>query len=640
MLYTYSVVPLIVNQIDEICEDIREQYENKITVCPLFVMKLHPEGNPPIDKVNNQCLVYDLFRDKLDSMGIPSGILVQSSLGHGYKLNMEPSFTTVINLASGESMTVQCPEDKRLQEYFRNVFAVLARHKPKAIMVDDDFRLLHWRGGCACELHMAEFNRRTGLQMTRQELYSHIMSHDDNDLLTQIYLETQSDSLFKMITAMREGIDSVDPTIQGINCTSGQICENVVRNNAVFCGKGNPTIARIPNGIYSPESMHSFSDLMFKTAACIANLRGKIDYVLSETDTIPFNRYGKSAAYLHAHYTASLLDGCMGAKHWITRLRGHEPESGKIYRKILAENSAMYEKISEIASEINWFGVCMPLGVSDKFSFHKEYFQDCDWIVRNFERMGIPFYFSDKPHSAVFINGECDYALTDEQLSHIFDNCSVFLSSDAAESISKRGYSDKIGVSVREWTGKTLTGELFPDGNTCENQFGLKELIPDNENVYSASSVYRLENDTEKQIVFPSVAVYPRDNRNMTVTYCGTPKADFHYSVGFSFLNATRKKQFIELLKKVNSLPIYYKDDAEICLRAGSLPNGEIIVAFWNLGLDTLDEIVFVTEKEVHKVEILCSNGERKPIEFDVCGNELKISKQILPMMPYILFIL
>lgn len=52
-------------------------------------------------------------------------------------------------------------------------------------MVDDDFRLLGRSGkGCACPLHMAEFNKRAGTDMTREELWSILSdpNHPDEEM--------------------------------------------------------------------------------------------------------------------------------------------------------------------------------------------------------------------------------------------------------------------------------------------------------------------------------------------------------------------------------------------------------------------------------------------------------------------------
>ena len=65
-------------------------------------------------------------------------------------------------------------------------------------MIDDDMRLLaHYGKGCACSLHMAEFNRPAGTNIDREELYNIIMDKNHKDCMRfrQIFEESQEDSL-------------------------------------------------------------------------------------------------------------------------------------------------------------------------------------------------------------------------------------------------------------------------------------------------------------------------------------------------------------------------------------------------------------------------------------------------------------
>ncbi len=80
---TDTIMPLDVEHIDEICADIKNQYENGIATCALFCMTLVPEGNPPVNKAKIMSRQYDLFKEKLSEAGVPSGVLVQASIGHG-----------------------------------------------------------------------------------------------------------------------------------------------------------------------------------------------------------------------------------------------------------------------------------------------------------------------------------------------------------------------------------------------------------------------------------------------------------------------------------------------------------------------------------------------------------------------------
>ena len=45
MKNTYTIMNLDMNHIDEICDDIKYQYENGIASCALFSMTLMPDGS-------------------------------------------------------------------------------------------------------------------------------------------------------------------------------------------------------------------------------------------------------------------------------------------------------------------------------------------------------------------------------------------------------------------------------------------------------------------------------------------------------------------------------------------------------------------------------------------------------------------
>ena len=167
----YTIMPLRTDRINEICEDIKYQYENGIASCALFSMTLVPEGTPPSDKATIMGEKYKMFKEKLDAQNIPNGILVQASIGHSWKLGEPFPFQRIVGMADGESPEVVCPYDEGFREYIYDVFRKLAKTSPGHIMLDDDFRLMERPGkGCGCPLHMKRFNELAGTSFTREEL--------------------------------------------------------------------------------------------------------------------------------------------------------------------------------------------------------------------------------------------------------------------------------------------------------------------------------------------------------------------------------------------------------------------------------------------------------------------------------------
>ncbi len=633
-MYTYSVTPLDMANSKAIIDDLKYQYDNNITICPIFLVKLHPEGQPVIDKARIEGEKYSFFKKELDKLGVPSGILIQSSLGHKY-VNLDKSdFTYITNLNNGQEETACCPTDSRFVQYLKEGVRHLATLAPKVIMLDDDFRLIRRIGqGCACKAHMEMFNKRTGLDMTREQLWDYISTNPHTDPLVVAFGNTQKDVVVSLAKELRAAIDEVDPTIQGINCTSGKECENVSDINKIFAGKNNPTIVRIPNGIYAPKTQRHFSKLFAKTEATYKKLKDDgIDIILAEMDTIPFNRYGKASSFMHSQFVMSLLCGCHGAKHWITRTTGFEPKSTKAYRKELAKNYGLYESLIKLAPKIKWSGVCIPYETAQLPSF-KSSWAGMDTIFSEYvlERFGIPFYFSTEPGKINAISSATDY-LSNDILDKVFEN-NLLITADCVEALSKRGYSKKIGVGVKERTDGKMVMEYISTGGVCGVQNNAKELYPLGDNTSAHSQVCYLKDGKEPVPLFAGVMMY--DNaKNKVATFCGTPECEFEYSTGFSFLNESRKNQMIDIIDKMGGVDVYYDEDTELLLRCGYISQNELLVAVWNLGLDVLDNLPLVFKKDVKKAEFLDSDGNRQPVGFEKIEKTTAIDKQIRTMYP------
>ena len=642
-MYTYSITPLNEAMFDQIVEDVKELYFNNVSTVPLFKMTLVPEGNPVWDKVGPMCELYSRFRKKLEPFGVKTGVLVQASLGHGYGITPNP-FTKYVNLTDGKEEFVCCPEDDAFIEHFSGVLKRIAMEHPSAVMLDDDFRLTVRPGrGCACERHMKLFNDATGLNFTREQLYEYVTTHPYGDPITVKYLETQRNSLVKAARAFRAALDSVDPTIQGINCTSGPETDSVIYTAPEFAGKGNPTIVRVPNGSYAPRFTRTISSCMCNAARTAGKLKKHgIDVVLAETDTIPFNRYGKSSRFLHSQYACSMLEGLMGAKHWITRFVAGEQRSGKAYRKVLSEHNKFYEKLSEYSQNVKWVGA-NSMFVEKMYTDYSQkpyHFEGNSWVIYALERMGIPFYFADENDNTAFLDGDIVKEMSDEQIKALFEGGSVFLAADAAKDICDRGFGEYLGVNVEEWDLGRVSAETF-DGTTavtCTAQKNRMKLVVNNDKTEVLSHNYRA-NDGKADLLAPAVTVLDRGGK-LTVVYCGTPMCDFNYMEGFAFLNETRKKQFVTLLKRAGCLPVYCDTDNEILFRAGHIADGRLMTFTLDICTDPMDELDLYLEKKPTSAQILNADGTESEVEWEEKGDGIySFNVRVEPMYPVVLFV-
>ena len=641
-----SIMPLDTNHIDEICDDIIAQQRDGVSTHAMMMMKFNPEGTPPINKAEIECKKYDLFREKLDKAGAKHGVLVQATLGHIYKAFEPYPFQPSVSLITGEERDVTCcPLDPNTRKYMKDQMRILAKRKPSIIMIDDDMGLLYKpTKGCACKYHMAEFNRRAGTNMSREELYAHTQGTSEEDKkYTDIYIDVQRDGLVGMAKAMREGIDEIDPTIQG--AVSGiyvnTFCEFSGDVAKAFSGKGNPVIARMNGGPYSlGEYTKGFTINVFRAAILRENVKDKVDIFLAETDTCPQNRYSTSASLMHAHFTAIILEGATGAKHWITRLQAFEPNAGKAYRKKLAQYSGFYEKLTEYAKELRPFGCRIPVTLMQNYGFTPESqgLNLSPWATCVLERLGLPMYFGNQGEGAVFLDDFSADGFNDEEIKKFLSG-TLILSVGAAKKLADRGFMDYIGVEVASWEGKTVSTEIV-NGIYHPVQYKYQELKICREGVKSLTDVCHNNIPEGKfEPLFPGVTYFENPLNGETIVFSGTPDMPFAYFTAFSLLTETRKNQIAELVSKRNRLSVYYPGDIDMYVKAGTLSNGEIMVSLFNLSHDELDEIPLVIGQKISKIEKLNCNGTRSSCDFEVQGSDVILYEVSKPLTPLVLFI-
>lgn len=552
----------------------------------------------------------------------------------------------MVGFSDGVTVNAYCPLDKGVIGYLAAAIGRVAKEHPKTIMLDDDFRvMMRPHEGCACPLHMAAFNRENNTAMSREELLEHIKAHPRaDDPLTASFERWQRVGLVDAATAIRAAIDAVDPTIQGVNCTSGDECDTVTLTNPIFAGEGNPTVVRVPNGTYSPLSTRQFSDTMRRAAVSGAKCRSHgIDICLAETDTIPFNRYAKNARYLHAHYTASILEGLRGAKHWITRQRSWEPSSGVAFRNILAKHAGFYDELARISEGIRFVGAASRFLIQENhvyfpksiYEYHSNF-----WVSYALERLGIPFYFTDAPAPATFIEGDIVRDMSNGQICAMLDGGSVFATWEAAADLCARGFGDEVGVTVSAYDKPPL-GESF-DGTLAETgtaQKNAHRLTPIDARTEVLSRCYR-KKGVEIDLLSPAVTALPREDGRYTFVFAGEPKSNFFYTEGFSFLCESRKRQLITLLLRAGALPIYAEGDNELCLRAGYLADGRLLAMLLVIGFDPEEKPILYLEKEPKRMQRLTPDGGYIEVAFTALGNRLyTVDATAEPMLPLVLVI-
>jgi len=638
--HSYTIVPLLREYAEEICQDAAEQIQTGVADCALFSMPMAPEGIPPIDKAGILCGTFDVMREKMAEKGAPCGILIQATIGHNYYQNKTFPFTRYTQLTDGKEINTCCPYDEGFRDYIRSALRTAASHRPAVIMVDDDFRLLARPGkGCACPRHMAALNRRMGTNITREILWEEIQKESPLGIRwKEQFIQVQRESLLLAAKAMREGIDSVDPSIPGCFCACGDSAEFAGEIAKILAGEGNPSVVRINNGFYCKPGFKGMSQISCRAASQIQLLKDTADILLAETDTCPQNRYSTGAYVLHSHFTASILEGAAGAKHWITKMNEFEPECGKAYRAVLKKYRGFYDRLMALTPTLRWVGCGIPLRSKPDYGFGAG--MSDGWYACTLERLGLPIYFTTDPTGPVFLDEFGADAFTREEILNFFARGAV-LSVKALERLNAMGYEAWTGVRSQSWEGEKPEFErVLPDNRKCSLQKELRQLIPVAEGVRADSWVYSCTDGKTENPLFPGSTVFRNPAGGLTAVFCGTPKTEYNFREAFSFLNATRKKQLVRLLREMGALPAYYPEDAEIYFRAAEMEDGGLFCVLFNIGPDPLEEIPLCLDRSAKRILRILPDGRLGECGFRVDGEGVTwVETEACSMAPVVLLV-
>ena len=255
------------------------------------------------------------------------------------------------------------------------------------------------------------------------------------------------------------------------------------------------------------------------------------------------------------------------------------------------------------------------------------------------ERYGVPMFVAKSTHGAVFLDDSAVSKFSDEEILKMLGGTLV-MSSSAASQLANRGFSEYIGVSVREWNGSLVTYEnIRAVDTTVRRQWQGKELVPNNDSVSVTSDAITVMPDGTNIPVYPASTVYKNSLGGTVAVFSGTIDVEFHYDKTASFLNSSRKAQIVNLLKCTGNLPVYYSGDLDTYVRAGYLSNGTLLCALFNISLDQMENIPLVIDKPFTKIEILTPDGIRRETVWHTKDGVTYIAEPAITLIPVVLFI-
>ncbi|MCQ2379248.1 MAG: hypothetical protein MJ016_08640 [Victivallaceae bacterium] len=601
-----------------------------------YMLTMQPDGVDVMAKPKLCAKAFGELRSRLDGSGIECGILIQSTVGHGWAgaVKCERDWAEIINI-KGITLHRLCMLDPNFRNYIREMMKMLAREKPAFFLVDDDLRAINNSDNgpeCFCDLHMAEFNRRSPKKFTRDELIEKIKTGAWDDPAVKLFEEIRRETVLGFAKLIRDAIDEVDPSIPCGYCSGGGeylLAGDIARTLA---GK-NESFLRINNAaymeMYGPG--RAFYNIMYQTAFKVA-AAGKLDSILDESDIYPHSLWSKSAISMHGHITGGILNGVSGGKLWISDLNNKDDLDIAHHREIVRKNIGFYNTLLAEVKEVKYIGVNGVLR-DPAFHFHPGHalqpLLDENWNASILEPLGIPCRYGAIDENGInALTGDTVDALSDDDLKKVLSG-KALVDGSAALKLAARGFAPYLGVMPQAKPFST-NGE-YPRGGSlrCPLQStGCPFLADPDPKAEILSEVrvppYRYAPTTD--FVMPGAVYFENASGSKVITTALSVR-----SVPTELIGHARKFWAVELVKKLDpaALPLYAKALQNVYFRCGERPDGSLLAAFYNLSYDALDTIDLFTAGTVKQVELLQGDGSWKIVDFTQQNDTLRIQKSV-----------
>ena len=619
-----NILPLLVEHADELVAQQRELFASGAIDSVAFSFTLVPEGVPPLDKAAECVRRFHVFQEQLRPLGIPCGILLQATWGHGWTPDEPTDFQRIVRL-DGTTQYTMCPEDERFRTYIAQAVATAASARPDFMMLDDDTRFITGRCACFCPLHAALYNQATGQTLSPDELREAVAHGESAAREMDAVLQRSMERFARLV---REAIDHVDAHIPCSFCLCAEDVRHATTVARILAGMGQNPVIRINNGHYLQDSPRALPQWLYSTARQVSALPADAT-VLCEPDTCPQNRYSTSAAMLLAHLVLSAFEGCDGGKLWITRLGTFEPESGRAYREILRRNAGLVDAVADLHPK--WEGVRIPLPDEPPFNFPPHPTPD-GWHEA-MARMGIPIHFGKGPAACAALSGGQADELSDDELRRLFQG-NVLLDGSAAEALARRGLSSLCGCEAFPWDLPHVSLETLGDGTPMAAAGRYARLQPISAGAKVVSTLwhraYALA--TERSELAPGAVICHGTSGASVVTIANWLGGEGFNA--FGIFNETRKAQLIGLLDQLSRLPVWHPGDGELFLKAGTIAEGGRIVVIANLSLDVHEELLLCGPwaEESRQVTRLQGDGSWREVGHGRRGDAWCLQTSLIPL--------
>lgn len=590
---------------------------------------------PSPEWVDSYMPVLARIKAALNKIGVRFSINPWVSLVHcdrGRDLRLAyPDIDLMVGHDGIRCRAVACPISLGWRKATKDIWSRYASLEPNVLWVEDDIRLLNHQPvvyGCFCDLHMREFGKRVGREVSREELVEALLAPGEPHPYRKVWLDLNRDAVTETVAFLEKCVHEISPkTKLGLMCSAPTAHAIEGRDWAALTSAlagDQPLVARPCMFNYNEESPRGLyeAEYYFRlTQHCL----GTEAIAQTEIENIPYTLYSKSAKFTFLQCALSFVFGADGVTlnlydHLGTSL-SIAPEYGDMLKHKKPYLNALAQRCQ--GAKASGVGLLHSQDASyhirlDKGAPYTKLAADGHAWRKVLEPLGFPITFEIS--SVVALSGQVVRALSKDQIMSIL-SAGALIDLTALRCLEEMGYGEFLGVSTKREFQKydePIAAEEYhnTDFGGSQNAY-LTLTLPDLggdakmaelELSPGAQMVSRMV-DPDTNILYPFLTIY----ENSLGGRVAVMPIDIEYCAGAAFLNPYRKAQFDAVLAWLS------RDRVPMQVSGGAYPlpfridhDDYTVVGAFNLTLDDWPyaEIELSSDgRKISSVEILNANG-------------------------------
>ena len=405
----------------------------------------------------------------LEQKGISVSLNPWIEMGHLDRcrtLKQGQNFTTQVDYDGNSCKIVACPLCENWKEYYLDFYNyIITELNPDTVWVEDDFRLHNHGdlryGGCFCDLHMKEYNKRLGTNYTRQEFTDRLFRKTPEKRVKKAWLEVSRECMVNLANDIGNAVKKM-----GLG-TKVALMSSAHFNHALEgrdwhgihkgLAAGGPMINRLHLPCYDETSAKRYYFDFAKVSFLCRALLPKQTIVLPELENGAFSTFAKEARFLQFQLESAIPLCIDGMTYDIYDFVGNGVVHHFGYGEVVKKMTPYLTAVKSLKLKYDQLeGVVLPIDEKTVYKRNKPVhsFNDFAPDEYNFNAYLSSIGLSVKGSTqktfkgkVVALGGGNAYNFTDEQLRRLFRDNFVILDGGACKILIERELGDLIGAT-------------------------------------------------------------------------------------------------------------------------------------------------------------------------------------------------